>query len=669
MSTYLKQTCFIFFAIFTHHIIAQNQFCDSSQNKKARIFFNEATILMDSNKPGGISLLKKSIKEDTTFAAPNFSLGEIYYTKTILSQYDIKYQSNTSYYFRKAEDNLLRTTELCESYNDYASFYYLGELYFINHEYALANYYLDYFISHTTFRQEAIQKAKNYIEKYKQWKSWNDFPHNITITPVANVCSNADEYLPYITHDGKELYFTRKHTKTKANSIYTETVEEFFICENVGMDSANSWLFNTGKIMSWPFNDGRNQGAISMSANGNEMFITLCQPLRINNRPFKNCDIYYTVKENNYWIPLETLGNNINSNKSWEAQPSVSSNGKLLFFASKRPNTLGGSDIFFCKKDTAGKWSIPINAGPVINTINDEKAPFIHFDNQTLYFASDGLFGLGGFDIFVTRLNSDGEWEKPVNLGKPFNTVQDEIGFVVDARGTKAYFSSNHLPGVGGWDIFEAEIPESLRPKEMFILNGKIVDPEGKAIPDATITLISTKNTTKKKTLQNNNGYFSEIKEIENNNFIIVAEAKGFTFGNELIRVSDKSNGSFKKIEIKRINKGTRFDLGSVLFDSDSYQLSYEAQIALGLFSHYLKAYPELKFNIVGYTDNSASAHYNQELSEQRAKAVYDYLVGMGISAAKMQYFGKGENDPLNKNLDYQQKAKNRRILIEITKY
>ena len=126
-----------------------------------------------------------------------------------------------------------------------------------------------------------------------------------------------------------------------------------------------------------------------------------------------------------------------------ETQPSITPDGRTLYFASDRPGGKGNHDIWVSYKDSADHWTVPENLGDSINSSGTEMSPFIHPDNQSLYFSSDGLIGLGGYDIFVSRRNKEGKWRKAVNLGYPINTNRDEIGLIVNARGDKAYFASN----------------------------------------------------------------------------------------------------------------------------------------------------------------------------------------------------------------------------------
>ena len=181
----------------------------------------------------------------------------------------------------------------------------------------------------------------------------------------------------------------------------------------------------------------QNEGAQTLSSNGSYMFFTACD------RPggLGSCDIYFSSLNGGKWTEPVNLRSPVNS-PSWESQPSISADGKTLFFSSSRPGGSGGKDIWLSRLNEKNLWTKPVNLGNVINTDGDEMSPFIHFDGKTLYFASDGRVGMGGFDIYMTRMKNDSTWTDPKNLGYPINTYNDEMGLIIESEGQKAYFSS-----------------------------------------------------------------------------------------------------------------------------------------------------------------------------------------------------------------------------------
>jgi hypothetical protein len=220
-----------------------------------------------------------------------------------------------------------------------------------------------------------------------------------------------DEYWPSITADGQTLMFTRQTKEFDAESQFSGGQEDFYI----SYFSDNKWqkAFNAGA----PLNTTQNEGAQTLSSNGSYMYFTAC------NRPggLGSCDIYFSVLIDGRWSEPSNLRSPVNTSY-WESQPSISADGRTLFFSSNRPGGSGGKDIWYSKLNDKNIWTIPVNMGKTINSEGDEMSPFIHFDGRTLYFSSDGRVGMGGFDIYMTRMNDDSTWTEPRNLGYPINT-------------------------------------------------------------------------------------------------------------------------------------------------------------------------------------------------------------------------------------------------------
>ena len=155
---------------------------------------------------------------------------------------------------------------------------------------------------------------------------------------------------------------------------------------------------------------------------------------------YPNYDLFFSKWNGLEWSDPRSLGNKVNRENSWESQPTLSSDGNILFFASDRPGGYGGSDIWMSELDANGNWQEPVNLGPVINTTGNERSPFLHTDSRTLYFSSsvsDARPGLGGMDIYYSKLDENGKWSKPVNIGYPINSENDDVDFFVSLDGKK----------------------------------------------------------------------------------------------------------------------------------------------------------------------------------------------------------------------------------------
>ncbi|MBM3456003.1 MAG: hypothetical protein FJX80_12810, partial [Bacteroidetes bacterium] len=306
---------------------------------------------------------------------------------------------------------------------------------------------------------------------------------------VKNVSTPLDEYFPMISPDNDLLFFSRKVNQKRLGDIGDHVVEELTLATKDTVTSE----FNSGDPLLSPFNDGSffNYGTTSISVDNKEMIICACKKEIISNQYYLNCDLYTTNYErkgkggNDFeWSQLKNLGPNINTPDGWEAQPSLSSDGKLLFFTALRKNTRD-NDIFVSERLPDGSWSkaIPFD---LINTSGKDKSPFFHQDGETLYFVSStsaSRKGVGGLDIFYIRKDGEG-WTKPKNIGYPINSMNDELGIFISTNGRVAYFSSIKE---GEWNIYSFDLYNEARPKEVVIVKGELKNENGTPIKDAVI--------------------------------------------------------------------------------------------------------------------------------------------------------------------------------------
>ncbi len=271
--------------------------------------------------------------------------------------------------------------------------------------------------------------------------------HPVAFFPESlgdQVNMNADEYVNMLSFDGSQLLFTRK--MAMGNGFQKEFLYTS-LWDGVQWTEPQLLAFSD-------FPDDVDPGAAFISADGKKLYLTGCGWSRDS-----SCDIYVSEWNDGAWAMPKRLNGNVNTN-SWESQPCVSSDGRELYFVSRRT---GNADIYRCLRNADGTWGEPQNLGEPINTKGTEMAPFLHPDGRTLYFSSDKHIGMGGFDLFMSRRGEDGKWQKPVNLGFPINTQGDEINFFVAADGKTAFISSQRDGGRGGYDIYAFELPDQLR--------------------------------------------------------------------------------------------------------------------------------------------------------------------------------------------------------------
>jgi outer membrane protein OmpA-like peptidoglycan-associated protein len=485
--------------------------------------------------------------------------------------------------------------------------------------------------------------------------------------PVRQISTEADEYLAIISPDNQFCFFTRKvktFNKYDGPGAGEKMVELFCQAVRTGQGT-----YTEGSPLPEPFNSQFNEGGASITADNNEMFLTICQPGKDG---YNNCDLYHTKKSYGVWGPIRSLGPGINNPNTWESQVSVSPDGQTMYFASDRPGGFGGTDIYKCQRQSDGTWGAPENLGPSINTDKDEKSPFIHSDSQTLYFASNGHITIGGFDLFLSRFR-DGKWEEPLNLGYPINSEKDEVGLFVSLDGRKGFFNSNKLKriGVGGWDLFSFDMPENRRPEEVTLITGILTVDERPAMESATVSIKNLKtNEERKVQVDESTGNFAAvIKKEEKDDLILKIEKEGVAFNSRFVDAQDSGDEGVVQTEfdLSPMSVGKEYRLHDINFASNSAELDRKARAIIDEFVVFLRANPSVKVDIQGHTDNVGNPGDNQTLSYNRAKSVYHYLTSKGVAAARLQYHGYGEDRPVAPNDTPEGRAKNRRTVFVIT--
>ncbi|MFH0867021.1 MAG: OmpA family protein [Bacteroidota bacterium] len=495
-----------------------------------------------------------------------------------------------------------------------------------------------------------------------------DFGINAVDNPVPfkpvnmgdSINTELSEYLPSLTADEQTLVITRKIPRENYSiEMGNKEQEDFYISYR----NDSIW---TGTVdMGSPINTALNEGAQCIAPDGKSMYFTVC------NRPdgFGSCDLYVSEKKDDNWGVPENLGVIVNSER-WDSQPSISSDGKTLYFASARAGGKDNMDIWTTTKNDKGNWTKPVKLNDTINTDRGEMAPFIHPDNQTLYFSSNGHMGMGGYDIFYTRKDSAGNWSVPVNIGYPINTNADESYLIVNSSGDKAYFSSDTEEGKGGFDIYCFELYEKARPNKVTYMKGFVFSSITKDKLRAKFELIDLK--TGKTVIES---YSDSIKGeffvclVSENDYALNVSKDGYLFYSENFNLTgdhSKMDPYLKDIPLQPIKKDEIVILKNIFFDTDKYDLKWESTTELEKLLDLLNKNPKLKIEISGHTDNVGDDNYNQILSENRAKSVYEYLINHKIAADRLTYKGYGETVPIDTNVTEAGRANNRRTEFKV---
>ncbi|MDX2062592.1 MAG: OmpA family protein [Bacteroidia bacterium] len=480
-------------------------------------------------------------------------------------------------------------------------------------------------------------------------------PHNLG--PAIN--TEADEYLPYLTADDRLLFFTsrRKEGTGDYDNFLGGYPEDFFFSryENGAWQPAE----NLGP----PVNTPQNEGAACISPDGQYVFFTGCG--RRDGQG--DCDLYVAELSGTQWSKPQNLGPIVNS-RFWDSHPNLANDGRTLFFASARPGGLGGTDIWMSTYSGAA-WSEPRNLGAPINTPGNEYGPFLHADDRTFYFASDGHPGFGGRDLFLAT-RTDSGWSPPRNLGHPINTPGNEQNLFVNAAGTQGYFNSSTLRGLGKIDLYTFALDPSIRPQlRATFVRGTVRDSLTRKPIGAEVTLVRLSGSDTTRGVRSNvaTGQFLTSLPLEDD-YAAFVDAPGYLFYSQYFSLKGIEGQAYYDLAIalQPIRQGATVVLRNIFFAYDSAELLPESGPELANAVHFLTQNPSVHIEIGGHTDNVGGDSYNQTLSQARAQAVRDYLVGRGIAPGRLVAKGYGKTRPIATNDTETGRAQNRRTAFTI---
>ena len=610
-----------------------------SANKQAQKKYEEGkAALAYTMYEKALEDFKDAIKLDPKFAAAYQQSGDTYKTLKLYEQAKVNYR---------------RVLEIDPEFHS-LTFLGLAESELNTGEYSSA---LQHFKKYASM-PGVSEKNKALAAKYIADCEFSVIAINkpVPFNPVnlgAKINTDKDEYLPVVTADEETLIFTRR-----ANDN-----EDFYLSKKLD----NNW--NKSVYLSRNINtDIYNEGTQCISPDGMYLFFTGC------NRPDGkgSCDIYVCKREGKDWSQPFNLGAPINT-QGWESQPSISADGRTLYFASSRPGGLGSYDIWKTELQSGGEWSAPVNLGPNINTPYEDISPFIHPDDQTLYFSSNGWPGFGNKDLFMSRKDDARNFQKPTNLGYPINTFAEESGLMVSSNGRTAYFSSSIKGGFGNMDIYSFVLPQSIRPMTVTYVKGKVFDAKTNEPLDANIKITR---------LKTNTTAFEDVSDFETGEFLATMPAAGKSFGlsvdkkgylfyseNFSLEKPEIADKPFKiSIPLHKIEVGKMVVLKNIFFATNKFDLLPESKAELQQIISFLNANPTVSIEIGGYTDNVGEEKTNRTLSENRANTVYKFLIVNKVNPSRLTYKGFGESSPLADNSSEEGRQQNRRTEFRIVK-
>ncbi|MDD4603121.1 MAG: OmpA family protein [Bacteroidales bacterium] len=645
MKIFVQPFTLLLFISLSLNLVGQNQQLTTTSKKAEKYFFSAIDQYQAKNFENALSNLKKALDQDPFFTEAFILQGDILIDDHQIEKAILSYQQaiNTNRPFSPNLYMILATQQLN-----------MGK-------YADARFNFSRYLEFERIPEQNKQRAELCIKKC-------DFALHCIANPVPFTLENLgdsinspnDEYINDITSDDEKLYFTRKNPRDENTTDPTLKFEEdFYYSQRI--DSLWTKAVNLGS----PINSHGNEGALNISPDGQYLFFAAC------NRPdgYGSCDLYWAKRIGSRWSVPENLGSTVNS-PQWDSQPSFSSDGKTLYFSSNRPGGRGSSDLWKTTLLPDNQWSEPINLGDSINTRAEEMAPFIHPDDQTLYFSSKGHLGMGGLDLFYSRKNFLGNWQKPVNIGYPINTHADEISIIVNADGKIAYISSDIPGGKGKQDIYKFNLYKEAQPVPANYFKGIVFDSETKERLGARFELIDlqTSRTIVESNSDKNTGEFLLIIPARKNYALNVSKDGYLFFSENFTMLDGHSQGDpfINNIYLKPMKVGEAVILKNIFFDTDQFTLKETSLIELHKLLELLKNNPKLKIEISGHTDIIGTMGHNLELSKNRAKTVYDYLILNGIVKDRLSFEGYGSNNPVDSNETEAGRANNRRTEFKI---
>ena len=616
-----------------------SQYDPSKINKKAIQFYNQAMERVeDGSLTNAAGLLQQAIETDKNYVEAYLALAGIYAKlksyKSSTVNYEKAFALDSNY---TVDYKLIYSIQLAG----------LGEF-----EKALkvVTELLNKNPPKNPTSLESAQKRKRNYEFAVDYAK-NNPVKNYVFAPLNagnNVNTAESEYFPSLTIDGKELVFTRRIKDLNEDFYYSKS-------------NAGQWELS--KPIEGDINTPMSEAAQNISSDGKWLVFTA------NNRTdsYGNYDLYISYLTPQGWSEASNLGGRVNSDQ-WDAQPSLSPDKRDLYFASRRLGGLGGKDIYVCRLQANGRWGEPENMGAGINTPGDDECPFIHADNQTLYFVSNGLQGYGGNDLFVTRRGYDGKWEKAKNLGYPINTINDEGTLFIAADGKTAYYASDRSDSKGGHDIYSFEMRLDIRPNKTLWVKGKVSDKKTTKGLSSYVELIdlATKQIITKVQTDEMGNYFITLPVGKNYAFNI--NRKGYLFYSDNFFMANRSPDSVyqKNIALQPIETNATAVLKNIFFDVGKFELKPASQVELEKLIQLLNENPTLKIEISGYTDNVGKPADNLALSNNRAKAVVTYLISKSVPVQRLTARGYGETKPMADNKTEEGKALNRRTEMKV---
>jgi len=633
----------IFLVLLFFSIPSFGQSTLSTKSKKAIELYTQAdNFRVRGQFDQAIAMLNEAIAKDDEFVEAYYRLGLVYFN-----------MKNFPEAVKNYEKGLSLTTDIKKQK---VFWYDLGEIYLLIGEYEKSMRVLSAFVNNETVNKQKVDRATSLFRSAEFANKNKGKNSGFVQRPLSDTVNCfAMQYFPALTADQQQLIFTRRVG-------HGPNDDEDLVVTRKG----KSGHWGSPVSISKNINTRLNEGTCSISADGRRLIFTSC----VGREGIGSCDLYESMRIGDEWTEPKNLGPNVNS-VAWESQPSLSADGRTLYFVSDRRNGLGRRDIWVSTLDERGKWTKAVNAGKQVNSQFDEISPFIHVNNKTLFFASNGLPGFGGYDIFYCEKDSTG-WTAPKNFGAPINNHEDQFSLFITADGKRGYYSHEETlaNGLSPSKIYELEIPaeNQLKFRSNYV-KGVVTDKESKRFLSASIELINLQDN-KVESLVESDSISGEYLMVltQGADYALYINKRGYLFKSMNFNYSEVSDfvPIVVNIELEKARIGSTAVLNNIFFDLDKYELKSKSIPELQKVIRFMNENPALRVEIAGHTDNQGSVSYNQQLSLKRAQSVYNYLINNGINKNRLMAKGYGQGNPLASNDSEPGRQLNRRIEFKI---
>jgi len=627
----------LLYLLFSLHSIAQ-----LSANKRAQDAYDLGFRRYAERKPTeALTQYEKAVGQDPAFGEAYFQMARLFDAN--------REPQRAAEFFGKALTAKPDSPVVLPAYS------WLGNYFLKKGAYAEARSYYEGLLKRAPANALA-KRAHRSLETIAFAEEALKHPLTFRVSRLPDAVNGFDsQYFPVLTADRETLLFTGIAEALGDEDLYvSHRIEELGWSKPVSLSNV--------------INTADNEGTAAISADGRTLVFTVCQGRR---RGFGNCDLYVSYRSGEEWSEPQNLGADVNSG-AWDSQPALSADGRTLYFVSDRPGGLGKRDLWRSLREADGTWGKAENLDKTLNTVEDDVSPFLHANGRTLFFASEGYAGMGGFDIWMAEWEGSA-WSKPENLGYPLNTHEDQVGLTITADGRRGYYSVEERQERDRRRsaLYECEIPESLaaRFRRANVLQGLVLDARTKQPVGATVDLFDFKTNQVAGSVASDptTGSYTVVLS-DGGEYAVTVSREGYFFKSLSYDFSGQKKGGDQRLDLmlEPLRKDSHEVLNNVFFPSGSFELEEKSTPELDKLLTLLKANPALRLEISGHTDDVGDDKKNLDLSLKRANAVRSYLTTAGIAPPRLETKGYGEMKPVTPNTSDEARQLNRRIEARI---